>query len=208
MSTSTDTSTGAVGIEEIRELRALGIRIMGSDELSFPGDVLERWLARNPEIIQAARVRGQMAGYAIILPLADDLIDRVIRRALRPREIAPAEIRGYEPGESALYVAEMVIDQELPERSLAAAVLVRHWVRFFAEKARLGFHAKAMWCVGASEKGIEFARRLGCREVHIEGVSCSEWVAMGVSAADPSHLQPGRRAAPATVESPAARRQT
>jgi hypothetical protein len=207
MSTGTDTSFGAVGIADIRELRALGTRVMGSDELSFPAEVLEGWLARNPEIIQAARVRGQMAGYAIILPLPDDVIDRVVRRALRPRAIAPELVRSYGPGESALYVAEMVIDQELPERSIAAAVLVRHWVRFFADKARHGFHATAMWCVGASEKGIEFARRLGCKEVHIEGVSCSEWVAMSVSASDPSHVQPGRRAAPAAVDSPAARRE-
>ncbi|HWM84688.1 MAG TPA: hypothetical protein VNO33_02595 [Kofleriaceae bacterium] len=187
---TTSTSFGPVGVEEVTELRALGIRIMGSEDLSFPAEVLEAWLGRNPEIIQVVRARDRIAGYAVILPLAAETVDQVMRRALRPRQIPPGAILAYEPGvEGALYVAEMAIDQELAERSIGAAVLVRHWMRFFAAKIELGFRPTGLWCVvGLSRKGTEFSRRLGFTEIHIEGVSDPEWAAMRLSLGDESPL--------------------
>ncbi|HTE53820.1 MAG TPA: hypothetical protein VK698_23355 [Kofleriaceae bacterium] len=179
---------GSIRVDEIGELRELGIRIMGSDDLSFPAEVLASWLSANPEIIQAVRANGRIAGYIVILPLADETIDQVVRGQLRPRKIPPDAILPFAPGERSLYVAEMLIDQGLAQRSMGAAVLVRQCMRFFGEKRRLGFHPGGLWCIGFSPTGIEFARRLGCREVHVEGVSCSEWVVMKLSPGDASPL--------------------
>jgi hypothetical protein len=193
---TTDTPAfGCIRIDEIDELRELGIRTMGSPELSFPGEVLASWLTRNPEIIQAVRSAGRLAGYSIILPLTDEMIDDVVCRRLRPRRIPPDAILPFAPGERSLYVAEMLIDQALAQRSIGAAVLVRHLSRFFAEKRRHGFRAGALWCIGFSAAGTEFARRLGYREVHVEGVSSSEWVILKLAPGGESPLLGGRAAA-------------
>jgi hypothetical protein len=172
------TGFGHVDIDQLGELRDLGIRIMGSADRSFGREVLEGWLGRNPEVVHTMRAHGRIAGYAIILPLTDEMVEKVIRGEVRPSKIPPEAIQSFQPGEASLYLAEMIVDQSLAQRSMGAAVLVRHCMRFFAEKSRLGFHATGLWCIAISPQGIEFGRRLGCREIHIEGVSSPTRVAM------------------------------
>lgn len=175
-----------VSIDDITELRTLGISVMGSEERSFPSEVLERWLTKNSEVVQAVRFEDRIVGYAIILPLVDETLVEVLEGTIRPRNIPLASIQSFGPIASSLYVAEMVVDQQLErrERSVAAAALLRRWGRFFAEKRAKGFRSKGLWCIAITPKGISLVRRLGGEEVVIEGVSSPTRVTMQITKGD------------------------
>lgn len=158
--------------EDIPAIRDLCASTMGGYENTFPKEILEAWIRKNPEVIHILRRGQEIVGYVSMLPLPIDTIYSVLEGKIRPRAIPIDNIQDFVPGKVlTLYVAEAIVNQSLPDKLRVGAKLISETAEFLISLAQQKITVTEMYAIASSQYSIKICKGLGSQELDIPGTS-------------------------------------
>lgn len=149
--------------EDIEPIRAMVARESGGYNHTVPADVMAAWLRKNNRSIWVLRRDSDIVGYVSLFPLAP--YETIIKRMTGEywnRSIPLEDVQPFIPGEHIqLYIAEMTVNQSLPDRyRLATRLLLetRSLLVKMAEEDKIVIDE--IYAVATTPFGINACRKL------------------------------------------------
>jgi hypothetical protein len=143
--------------------------IVDIDKRTFHVDITEetylRWMRKNPETFFVLRDGGEkVVGYACLLPLKKEVMDRFVRDEIDMDDISPDDVALFEPGRPLhLYVIALCVDPvyRATIKHEYGARLVRGLFTFVLELARRGIEIETITARTDKADGIRLLRKMG-----------------------------------------------
>lgn len=143
--------------------------IVDIDKRTFHVDITEqtylRWMKKNPETFFVLRDGGdKVVGYACLLPLKKEVMDRFVRDEIDMDDISPDDVALFEPGRPLhLYVIALCVDPvyRAAIKHEYGARLVRGLFTFVLELARRGIEIETITARTYKADGIRLLRKMG-----------------------------------------------
>jgi len=153
--------------DDIPATMQIGTAIFGSE--GTPLERRLRWIKKNPEIFYVVKSsRGEVLGFACILPLSSDKIARILCEEEHPSNIAPEEIKEFKPGEPIdIYVAALCVKPGLTmvEGHKRGFQLVAGLMQVLIDFGHRGIHIHTLFARSRLVDGIQTLLRLGFTEI-------------------------------------------
>lgn len=153
--------------DDIPATMQIGTAIFGSEGTSLERRL--RWMEKNPEIFYVVRsARGEVLGFACILPLSPDKIAKILREEEHPSDITPEEIQEFKPGEPIdIYVAALCVKPGLPliEEHRRGFQLVAGLMQVLIDLGHRGIPIRTLFARSRLVDGIRTLLRLGFTEI-------------------------------------------
>src|SRR6266567_2592483 len=151
--------------EEILESAKLSDAIFGGH---IDIDRQMAWLSRNPDICYVAKNEGKVVGYAIILPLSFEKIEKLLREEEYTVNIEADEIGEFTSGETThLYLGAIGVipGVTLAEKRAYGSRLVSGLMKVIIELGRKGVIIKTIVARSTKPDGIRLLRDIGFTEI-------------------------------------------
>ena len=151
--------------EEVFETTKLSDAIFGGH---IDVDRQMRWLQKNPDLIYIAKNEGKVVGYAIILPLSHEKIEKLLREEELVVDAEPEEIGDFKKGEIVhLYMGAIGVipGVTIAEKRAYGAKLVSGLIKAIIDLGRRGVIIKTITARSTKPDGIRLLRGLGFTEL-------------------------------------------
>lgn len=154
--------------EDIPAIRTLLLAETGRETHTLPTEIIAGWMRRNPQAQHVLRRSGHVIGYIAAFPLSQDTMLRRMTGEYWNRSIPMEEIRPFLPRTHVhLYIAEAVVNQELPDKEYLGFRLLRFTLDFLVEMARDEQTVMdEIYAVATTPFGIRL-----CRKMHMDVLS-------------------------------------
>jgi N-acetylglutamate synthase-like GNAT family acetyltransferase len=149
--------------------------ILESSKLSdaiFGGHIdIERqlaWLSKNPDICYVVKSEWKVVGYAIILPLQAEKIEKIIREEEFTVNLEPDEIGVFKAGETIhLYMAAIGVipGVTMVEKRMYGSRLISGLMDVIIDLGRRGVIIKTIFARSSKPDGISLLRKIGFTEL-------------------------------------------
>lgn len=151
--------------EEILETTKLSDAIFGGH---IDIDRQIAWLQRNPDIAYIVKSAGKVVGYAIILPLKPEKIEKLLREEEHTVDIEPEEIQLFEPGVPLhLYGGAIGVlpGITLAEKRVYGTRLVGGLIDTLTEMGKKGIIFASFTARSTKPDGISLLRKIGFTQI-------------------------------------------
>jgi hypothetical protein len=127
------------------------------------------WLRKEPETFHVLRNRGNVVGFASLLPMNPGTLQDFIHDKIDSADITFDDIERFEPGKPLhLYVMAIAIDQRKPakERGEYGARLMAGLFHFLLDLAQRGIEIEDITARTQYRDGLRLLRKLGIPQIH------------------------------------------
>jgi len=157
-------------IEDMPESVTLSAAIFGGLNI-IPSEKRIAWLERNPDIDYVLRHDGQMMGYATIVPLKLEKIDKILREEELSKDMKPEEIEQFIPGKPLhLYIMAMGVRPGISklEKRTYGSRLLSGLTKVIIEMGKSGIIIETLVARSDTPDGINLLRHMGFTEIPSE----------------------------------------
>lgn len=140
----------------------------------LPEEVFTKWFSiPYLEIGHLLLERGQVIGYATILPLTHEQVMQIMRKEIRPSKIPINELPRLEPEKPIdLFLVDIAID---PEKKQAIVYLFGKLLTYLEELGKQGVEIIGIYATASTREGINICRRAGMRQMEIPDIQ-PDWI--------------------------------
>ncbi|SRR6266496_420590 len=136
-------------------------------------EVWYSWLVKNPEIFHVVTVGDKVIGYISMIPLRQDVIDRVMRGA-HPTTITPDDVLMFEPDvplDTYVHIWGTTLRLTPTQKRYASAKMLRELRKTFDGFAQRGVDIRTIWTRSNKKDGIGISQHIGMEDLEVPGVT-------------------------------------
>jgi hypothetical protein len=154
--------------EDLPEIITISQRIFG-DGPGVPSlESRREWLRKNPNTFYALKNEGRIVGYTSILPLKQELVDKLVAETIRGKDITYDDVLTFTPGSHmSIYIMAIGTDPRLPhtEKHAYGLRLISGLMDFLVDLGYRGITVETITARSYKPDGIRLLRKIGFPEL-------------------------------------------
>jgi Acetyltransferase (GNAT) family len=154
--------------DDLPEVIAISQRIFGNGPGVPPLESRQAWLRKNPDTFYVLKNEGRIVGYTSILPLQQELVNKLVTEAVRGKDISYNDVLAFSPGNPvSLYVMAIGVDPRLPstEKHIYGSRLIGGLMEYLIELGQQGIVIESITARSYKPDGIRLLRKMGFPEL-------------------------------------------
>lgn len=128
----------------------------------------QAWIEKNPDIFYVLKADGQVIGYAAILALKPEKIEKIFQEEEFAQDLTADDIEEFQPGKAVhLYFMAIGINTNMSrvERRIYGARLISGLKRTLVNLGRRGINIQTLYARSNTPDGIRLMRHMGLTEI-------------------------------------------